>query len=227
MSRKKELDKETFAEVDRYLEGLFAPEDAVLSAATRAANEAGLPEIAVSVIQGKFLYLMAKLAGAKRILEVGTLAGFSTIWLGRALPEGGKLISLEFEARHAEVARSNIDRAGLTDKVTVMEGTASDSMKTLVERGEEPFDVVFLDANKDGYVDYLEWSLKLTRPGSLILADNVVRSGKVLDPPEDDSSARGAAAFNQELARDTRVEAVAFQQIGAKGHDGLAMAIVK
>lgn len=221
------MDQTLFNTVDAYIDSLFVPEDPVLDAAQKDADAAGMPLIAVSASQGKFLYLMAKAVGVRRILELGTLAGVSTIWLARALPDDGALVTCEFDPGHAQVAKANIARAGLDGKVTVEVGPALDTLKRLTADGAAPFDLVFLDADKGNYTNYLEWSLKLTRPGSLILADNVVRAGKVLDPESHDDSARGAAAFNRALAAESRVEAVAFQQIGTKGHDGMAMALVK
>lgn len=221
------MNQALFETIDRYIDDLFVPPDPVLDDALRAAEAAGLPDIQISPGQGKLLYLLAKLCGARRILEVGTLAGYSTIWLGRALPEDGRLITLEFDPAHADVARGNLARAGLDGRTEVLTGPALETLPVLHERREAPFDMVFLDADKANYTAYLGWSLRLLRPGGLILADNVIRGGAVLDPDPADESALGARAFNAALAAEPRVEAIAFQQIGAKGHDGLAMAIVK
>ncbi len=221
------MNQALFETIDRYIDDLFVPAHPVLDEALRAAEAAGLPDIQVSPGQGKLLYLLAKLCGARRILEVGTLAGYSTIWLGRALPDGGRLITLEFDPAHADVARGNLARAGLTDRTEVLTGPALETLPILQERGEAAFDMVFLDADKANYTAYLGWSLRLLRPGGLILADNVIRGGAVLDPDPTDESALGARAFNAALAAEPRLESIAFQQIGAKGHDGLAMAIVR
>lgn len=221
------MDTNLFAAIDAYIDGLFVPADPALEGALAAAAEAGLPEIQVSPGQGKLLYLLAKLRGARRILELGTLAGYSTIWLARALPEGGRLVTLEHSPAHAAVARRNLERAGLGDRAEVIVGAALESLPQLEARGEGPFDMVFIDADKGNYTAYLEWSLRLTGPGSLIIADNVVRQGKVLSPEADDASAAGARAFNAALAAEPRVEAIVVQQIGAKGHDGMAVALVR
>lgn len=221
------MDMSLFATVDAYIEGLFVPGDAALEGALAAAAEAGLPEIQVSPGQAKLLYLLAKLRGARRILELGTLGGYSAIWLARALPEGGRLVTLEFSPAHAAVARANLERAGLGGKAEVIEGAALETLPQLEARGEAPFDMVFIDADKVNYPAYLEWSLRLTAPGSLIIADNVVREGKVLSPAAGDESAIGARAFNAALAAEPRVEAIVVQQVGGKGHDGMAVALVR
>ena len=216
-----------FERIDAYIDGLFAPADPVLEAAVARTRAAGMPEIQVSAGQGKFLYLLAKLAGAQRILELGTLGGYSTIWLARALPADGRLVTLEFSEKHAEVARENISGAGLAGKVEVIVGAALDTLPKLAARGEPPFDMVFIDADKGNYTAYLDWCVKLSRPGALILADNVIREGEVMEPEKHDTMAKAAAAFNAALAKDARVEAILLQQVGLKGHDGLAMARVK
>ncbi len=221
------MEKDLFAAVDRYIDQLFVPSDPVLEATLSSAADAGMPQIHVSPGQGKLLYLLARLAGARRILEIGTLAGYSAIWLGRALPAGGRLVSLELRLEHAELARANLARAGLSDRVEVLVGPALESLQRLQAGCEQPFDLVFIDADKGGYTAYLEWALRLTRPGSLILADNLVRAGRVLDPDSADESVRGARAFNAALAANPRVEALVIQQVGSKGHDGLALAIVR
>jgi len=216
-----------FRRVDAYIDDLFAPEDEALLGAQARARAAGLPEIQVSANQGKLLYLFAKLIGARTILEVGTLAGYSTIWLARALPADGRLITLEMDPDHARVARENIEAANLAPRVEVVTGPALDTLPTLEGAGWAPFDLVFLDADKVNFPSYLDWSLKLARPGALILGDNVVREGKVLNPADDDPSALGAAAFNHQIARNPRLEAVLLQQVGIKGHDGLAIARIR
>ncbi|RIJ13929.1 O-methyltransferase [Henriciella mobilis] len=216
-------DGRLFEDVDTYINSLFAVEDGVLSRAIERTKAAGLPEIQLSPGQGKLVYLLAKLIGAKRILEVGTLGGYSTVWLGRALPEGGELISVELDPDHVAVARETLADAGLDSSCRVIEGKGLDVMSTLT--GD--FDMVFLDANKDGYPAYLKQAIRLVRPGGLIVADNVVREGAVLEPSKVDPNAIGAAAFNQALAGHPQLEAIVLQQVGIKGHDGLAIARVK
>ena len=212
-----------FEAVDTYINSLFAADDPVLDRAVERARTAGLPEIQVSPGQGKLIYLLAKMIGAKRIVEVGTLGGYSTVWLGRALPSDGQLVSIELDASHAAVARATIKDAGLSDRCEIIEGRGLDEMRAL----EPSFDLVFLDANKDGYPAYLKQAKRLLRRGGLIVADNVVREGAVLEPSKVDPNAIGAAAFNQALASDTDLEAIVLQQVGIKGHDGLAIARVK
>jgi predicted O-methyltransferase YrrM len=219
---------ELWGKVDDYLSGLFLPDDTVQDETLRASDAAGLPQIAVSPAQGKMLSLIAAASKAKNILEIGTLAGYSTIWLARALPPDGKLITLEFDPKHAEVARKNIARAGLDKKVEVRVGRAIDTLPELEAEGfARKFDLVFIDADKPGYTDYLHWSLKLTHPGSLIIADNVVRKGGVIDADSKDEFIQGIRRFNEALSKETSVSATAIQTVGAKGYDGLAFAVVK
>ncbi|MEM1106540.1 MAG: O-methyltransferase [Pseudomonadota bacterium] len=211
-----------FEDVDAYIDGLFIPQDPVLDNALREAAAAGLPEIQVSPGQGKFLYLLAKLIGARRILEVGTLGGYSTVWLGRALGEGGEIVSLELDPLHADVARRVLAAGGLQASWDVRTGAALDLLPGLAG----PVDLVFLDANKESYPAYLTHAVRLTRPGGLIVADNVVRRGEILHRSMD-PNVIGASAFNQALARHPKLEAIVLQQVGLKGHDGLALARVK
>jgi len=220
-------DLELFKAVDAYIEERFIVEDPALDAAMQAAEQAGLPPIAVSPVLGKYLHLLARLMGARRILEIGTLAGYSTIWLARALPEDGHVVTLEFEPKHAGVARANLDRAAVGPWVEIMVGTALDSLQEMADRGDPPFDMVFIDADKENYTAYLDWSIKLTRPGGLIIADNVVRDGRVLCDTDTDVRVTGVQAFNEALAKDTRVEALITQTAGVKGYDGIALALVK
>jgi predicted O-methyltransferase YrrM len=215
-----------FATIDRYIDDLFAPEDEVLTAARKEARKAGLPEIQVSSGQGKFIYLLAKTVGARRILELGTLGGYSAIWLARALPEDGLMVTLELEHKYAKVAASNLARAGLLNKVEIIVGPALDTLPKVVAR-KDPFDLVFLDADKVNYPNYFPLIMQTVRQGTLILADNVIRKGAVLDQNPDDPSAGAARAFNAMIAADPRLEAVVLQQVGIKGHDGLAIARVK
>ena len=219
---------ELWEKVDDYLTDLFLPEDTVQEETLRASDAAGLPPIAVSPAQGKLLSLVAAACKAKNILEIGTLAGYSTIWLARALPADGRLITLEFDDKHAEVACKNIARAGFDKKVEVRVGRAIDTLPRLESEGfAHKFDLVFIDADKPGYTDYLHWSLRLTHPGSLIIADNVVRKGGVIDADSKDEFVQGIRRFNEALAKETRVSATAIQTVGAKGYDGLAFAVVK
>jgi predicted O-methyltransferase YrrM len=220
------MSEDLWTAVDDYISELFVPSDPALEAALNASTEAGLPAINVAANQGKLLMLLARIRGARRILEIGTLGGYSTIWLGRALPPGGRLITLEFQAKHAEVARANIARAGLADVIDVRVGRAVDSLAALAAAGVEPFDFVFIDADKPGYVDYLDWSLKLTHPGSVIVADNVVRKGAIVDANSSDPDVQGMRRFNERLAAERRVDATQIQTVGTKGYDGLAIALV-
>lgn len=215
---------DAFLAVDRYIDNLFAPEDAALTGALERSRAAGLPAIQISAGQGKFLYLLAKLVGARRILELGTLGGYSTIWLARALPAEGRLVSLEYDPRHAEVARDNLARAGLADRVEVITGPALESLPDVIE-SHAPFDLAFVDADKVNYPNYLALIVPAVRKGGLILGDNVIRAGAVLEPAND--AAKATADFNAVIAADTRLEAVILQQVGIKGHDGLAIARVK
>lgn len=216
-------DGRLFEDVDTYINSLFAGPDAVLDRAIARSAEAGLPDIQLTPGQGKLVYMLAKMIGASRILEVGTLGGYSTVWLGRALAEDGELVSVELEPSHAQIARETLKDAGLANRCQVIEGRGLDEMAAL----DPYFDMVFLDANKDGYPAYLKQALRLTRPGGLIVADNVVREGAVLQPSKVDPNAIGAAAFNQALASHPQLEAIILQQVGIKGHDGLAVARVK
>ncbi|HLZ84138.1 MAG TPA: O-methyltransferase [Caulobacteraceae bacterium] len=221
------MDDDLLSQVDRYIDALFAVEDAHLAAALAQSKAAGLPDIQVSAGQGKFLYLLAKIAGARRILELGTLGGYSTIWLARALPPDGRLVSLEYEPRHAQVAGASLARAGLADKVEVVVGPALETLPGVIARAGGPFDLVFVDADKVNYSNYLRLIMGAVRSGSLILADNVIRRGAILADRPADEAAAAARDFNALLAADDRLEAVILQQVGVKGHDGLAIARVK
>jgi predicted O-methyltransferase YrrM len=212
--------------VDRYITDLFVPPDPALDAALQATADAGMPLINVAPNQGKLLHVLALAHGARTILEVGTLAGYSTIWLARALPNGGRLVTLEVDPKHAEVARANVARAGLADVVDLRLGPALDTLPQLVAEGQGPFDMVFIDADKPNTTAYFEWALKLTRRGSLIIADNVVRDGAVIDADSADASVQGVRRFNAALAAEPRVTASVIQTVGSKGYDGLAFAIV-
>jgi caffeoyl-CoA O-methyltransferase len=210
-------------EIDSYVEKLFTPPDPVLEDAMRRSREAGLPEIQVPPNEGALLRLLAEIAGARRILEIGTLGGYSTIHLARALPEDGSLVSLEVDEGHAGVARENVAEAGLGDMVEVRVGDARKLLANMVEDDEEPFDLVFIDADKESYPEYLEWALQLSRPGSLILGDNAIRGGSVLDAK--DESARAMREFNEALAKNPRLSAIILPLIRERV-DGLAIARV-
>ena len=216
-----------YEQVDEHLSQLFGDaSDPVLDGALRRAEEAGLPAIQISAPQGRLLQVLALACGARSILEVGTLAGYSTIWLARALPADGHLLSLELDPTHAEVARENLREAGLADRVEVRVGRALDVLDELRTSGTEPFDLVFIDADKPPYTEYLHAAIELSRPGTLIIGDNVVREGRILDPG-DDQAAAGVARFNSALASDPRVTGAITQVVGTKGHDGLALAVVR
>ncbi|MET8740084.1 O-methyltransferase [Streptomyces sp. NPDC004728] len=215
-----------WTEVDDYFNGLLVGPDEALDAAVEASDGAGLPAIQVAANQGKLLNLLARLQGARTVLEIGTLGGYSTIWLARALPEGGKVVTLEADPAYAEVARANIERAGLADVVEIRVGRALDTLPELAAQGYGPFDVVFIDADKPSNPDYLAWSLKLTRPGSLIVADNVVRDGEVVDGESEDPKVRGVRRFTELVAAEPTLTATALQTVGSKGYDGLMMALV-
>jgi len=212
--------------IDRYLTDALLPPDEALEAALAASDAGGLPAIAVAPNQGRMLELFARSIGARRILEIGTLGGYSTIWLGRALPSDGRLISLEFDPHHAEVARNNILHAGLADRVEVRVGRAVDNLPGLEAEGAGPFDMVFIDADKPSNPDYFAWAMKLTRPGSLIIVDNVVRAGAVANAASSDPNVLGVRKMNEMIAAEPRVLATAVQTVGSKGHDGFAMILV-
>lgn len=215
-----------WVDVDRYVADLFEPPDDVLTAALAASDAAGLPSIHVTPSQGRFLWILARSIGAQAILEVGTLAGYSTIWLARALPVGGRIVTLEADPHHAAVARANITRAGLSDVVDLRIGRAGDTLPALARELGGPFDLIFIDADKPSYPDYLRWAVDLARPGSLIIADNIVRDGAVADAASTDASVRGVRRFNEHLAAHPRLSATVVQTVGSKGHDGFALAIV-
>jgi predicted O-methyltransferase YrrM len=212
--------------VDQYITDMLVPADAVLDAALEASNAAGLPAIAVTPAQGKLLHLLARLQGARRILEIGTLGAYSTIWLGRALPTDGYLVTLEANPEHAKVAQTNISRAGLDTIVDMRLGPALDTLPQIAAEGADAFDFIFIDADKRNIPKYFEFARKLSRPGSLIIVDNVVRDGRVIDAKSDDPDIQGIRRFNQMLAVAKGVYATAIQTVGAKGHDGFAIVLV-
>ncbi|MEU6623374.1 O-methyltransferase [Streptomyces litmocidini] len=212
--------------VDQYITETIAPADEALTAALADSAAAGLPEIAVAPNQGKLLHLLAATQGARNVLEIGTLGGYSTIWLARALPADGRLITLEYDPAHADVARANIARAGLDKIVEVRTGAALDSLPRLEAEGAGPFDLVFIDADKVNNPHYVAWALKLSRPGTVIIVDNVVRNGKVATPDPDDPAITGTREMFDLIAREPRLDATALQTVGTKGYDGLLLARV-
>jgi predicted O-methyltransferase YrrM len=218
------MSKEKWTAVDQYIAEQFIPPDPALESALQAASIAGLPAINVAPNQGKLLMLLARAMGARKVLEIGTLGGYSTIWLARALPADGRLFTLEFDPKHAEVATSNIARAGLARIVNIRVGRALDSLPHLI--AEAPFDLIFIDADKTGYAGYFQWALKLARTGTLIVADNVVRDGKIIDAESSDENVQGIRRFNDAVAAEPRVMATAIQTVGSKGYDGLAFVLV-
>ncbi|OHV31007.1 MULTISPECIES: O-methyltransferase [Pseudofrankia] len=220
------MTRELWDAVDDYFEGLLVPADPALAAALRASDAAGLPAIQVSASQGKLLQLLARTVGARSILEVGTLGGYSTIWLARALPAGGRLVTLEVDPAHAAVARANAERAGVADVVDVRVGAALETLPKLAAEGGGPFDLVFIDADKPNNPGYFEWALRLTRPGSLIIIDNVVRGGAVADPDNTEPSVVGTRRVHELIAAEPRVSATAVQTVGTKGYDGFTLAFV-
>ena len=217
--------QKVWIDVDRYLVETLHLSDPVLEAVIEANAAAQLPAIDVTPNQGKLLHLFAKLMQARKILEIGTLGGYSTIWLARALPPEGRLVSLEFSPKHAEVAASNIRRAGLSNRVEIRVGAALDLLPE-VEKGLAPFDLIFIDADKPNNPGYLEWAVKLSRPGTLIIVDNVVRDGAVRDAASQDPAIQGTRHMFDLMSQDSRLSSTALQTVGSKGYDGFAMALV-
>ncbi len=220
------MNQETWDAVDQYINDTLVATDDALDAALADTAAAEMPAINVTPNQGQMLAILARSIGAKHILEIGTLGGYSTILLARALPPGGKVITLEFSPKHVEVARGNIARAGLTDVVDIRQGAALDSLAVIATEGHEPFDMVFVDADKNNNPGYFEWAMKLTRPGSLIIVDNVIRKGAVADADSDDPYVHGVRRMHEMIAADSRVLATALQTVGAKGYDGFTLLLV-
>ena len=220
------MNQEQWTAVDHYISETVVPSDAALDAAIEASSKAELPAIAVTPNQGKLLQIFARLVHARRVLEIGTLGGYSTIWLARALPEGGRVISLELNPKHAEVARANIERAGLSKRVEIRLGRAQDTLPKLAAEAKDPFDLIFIDADKASIPQYFTWSLKLSRPGSVIIVDNVVRKGAVIDAASSDEDVQGVRRLNDMLATEKRVTATTIQTVGSKGYDGFTLALV-
>ncbi|HUZ40183.1 MAG TPA: O-methyltransferase [Acidimicrobiales bacterium] len=220
------MSADQWTNVDEYLVRLLLPPDSALEETLDQSTEARLPPISVAPNQGKLLELLAGIQRSRRILEIGTLGGYSTIWLARALPDDGRLVTLELEPMHAEVARKNIDRAGLGPLVDIRVGPAATSLQHLIDDGAEPFDFIFIDADKEGYPKYLELSLQLCRPGTVIVADNVVRDGEIVNSSSSDERVQGVRAFLELVAASDRIEGTAVQTVGSKGYDGFALLVV-
>jgi predicted O-methyltransferase YrrM len=218
--------QDVWTAVDGYFGDLLIARDEKLDAALAANRKAGLPAIDVSRLQGKFLELLVRISGARRILEIGTLGGYSTIWLARGLPEGGRIVTLEFDPHHAEVARANLEHAGVLDRVDLRVGRAIDTLPKLENTADSPFDLIFIDADKESYPEYLDWTLRLSRVGTVIVADNVVRDGRVVEADCDDERVQGVRRFTERLAAEPRLSATVLQNVGTKGYDGLALAVV-
>lgn len=221
------MTQELWTAVDDYVQRMLIAPNPVLDAALVSSAEAGLPDIQVAPNQGMLLHLLARMQHPKRILEIGTLGGYSTIWLAMALAPGGRLITLEYEPRHAQVAQENIARAGLADRVEIRVGRALDSLAQLAAEGLDSFDLIFIDADKPNNPDYFRWALALSRPGTAIIVDNVVRDGRVVDDASTDGSVRGVREMFDVIAAEPRVDATAIQTVGVKGYDGLLLALVK
>jgi len=220
------MSEEQWTAVDQYINDLLIPREEVLEAAIQSSTAAGLPSIQVSPTEGKFLMILALAQRAQTALEIGTLGGYSTIWLARGLPANGRLTTLELDQKHAEVARANVARAGLANVVDVIVGPALETLPRLAAEKRGPFDLIFIDAAKNEYPQYLKWALTLSRTGSVIVADNVVWRGAVLDASSNDPNIQGIRSFNEMLAAEPRLEATAIQTVGARGHDGFAIAVV-
>ncbi|HXT26446.1 MAG TPA: O-methyltransferase [Candidatus Eisenbacteria bacterium] len=220
------MSQDQWTAVDRYFTEQLHLSDAALEAVMQANSAAALPAIDVAPNQGKLLHLLVRLTHTRKILEIGTLGGYSTIWLARALPPGGRLISLEFSPRHADIARSNIQRAGLSDRVEIRVGPALESLPVVEKEGLGPFDFIFIDADKPNNPGYLEWAINLSRPGALIIVDNVVRDGAIVDASSTDPTIQGTRRMFEMMSLDSRLSSTALQTVGSKGYDGFAMAMV-
>ena len=218
--------KDIWNQVDQYYTVALIPNGDDFDAALVANRDAGLPPIDVTPLQGKFLDILVRATGSKRILEIGTLGGYSTLWIARALPDDGEVVTLELESHHAHIAKQNLEAAGFACRVDLRIGPAAESLAALVQKQVAPFDFIFIDADKASYPDYLQWSLKLSRPGALIVADNVVRDGKVIDPENPDPYIRGVRRFTEMVSAEPRLRATALQTVAGKGYDGFIIAVV-
>lgn len=215
-----------FEQVDNYISDILAPEDEALKLTLRSLEEENIPDMSISPNQGKLLQVMAKMCNAKRILELGTLGGYSTIWLAKSVPANGKVTTIEYDPRYAEVAKRNIQQAGLSEKVEIRVGRALDVLSQLMDENVAPFDMIFIDADKPPYTEYFQMALKLSRPGTIIVADNVIRNGKVLDEHSDDEKVQGVQRFNKMLGTCPGITATILQTVGVKEYDGIAIAVV-
>lgn len=220
------MNTEIFLQVDRYISSLLATEDKALIDTIKSLDNEGLPQHSVSANQGKFLQVMMIVSNAKKVLELGTLGGYSTIWIARALPDNGKVITIEVDKHHGDVAQKNIDNAGLSQKVDLRIGKALDILPKLIAENGEPFDMIFIDADKPPYADYFEYALQLSRPGTLIICDNVIREGKILDNNSTDEKVLGVQRLNKMLSENKKVTATILQTVGVKEYDGMAIAVV-
>jgi predicted O-methyltransferase YrrM len=220
------MTQELWTAVDQYINETLISGDPILEATLQASETAGLPPIQVSPPQGKMLHILARSIKARNILEIGTLGGYSTIWMARALPAGGRLLTLEADAKHAEVARANVARAGLAEMVELRLGPALDTLPYVAAENRGAFDLIFIDANKSTMAEYFDWSLKLSRPGTMLIADNVIRSGAVVDAASKDADVQGVRRFNERVAAEPRVSATEIQTVGSKGYDGFALVLV-
>ncbi|MGX7666674.1 O-methyltransferase [Flavobacterium pedocola] len=220
------MDTELFSQVDKYISGLLAPEDKALTDTIKSLDTEGLPQHSVSANQGKFLQVMMIACNATKVLELGTLGAYSTIWIARALPKDGKVITIEVDKQHGEVAQKNIDNAGLTEKVDLRVGKALDILPQIIAENGKPFDMIFIDADKPPYTEYFDYALKLARPGTLIICDNVIREGKVLDNNSTDEKVQGVQRLNKMLSENTKVTATILHTVGVKEYDGMAIAVV-
>jgi len=221
------MNEELWKQVDDYINGVAIGHDPALEAAAASAVAAQLPPISVTPAYGKLLHLLARVQRATRILEIGTLAGYSTIWLARAVPEGGRVVTIESNPKHADLARANIETAGLGNRVDIRIGSALDVLPHLATQKQPPFDFTFIDADRTGLADYFDWAVRLSRSGSVIIVDNVVRKGGVIDSASDNVDVKGIRRFNERLRRDARVDATMMQTVSAKGYDGFAMVLVR
>lgn len=220
------MSKETWAAVEHYYGGILAPDDAALEHALQSSEAAGMPRIQVSALQGKLLYLLARMVSARNILEIGTLGGYSTIWMARALPDDGRLITLEANEKHAEVARENFARAGVAGQIELRLGKAQETLPQIAAEGRGPFDLIFIDANRSSLPEYFAWSLRLARRGSVIVVDNVVREGAVLNVESSDADIQGIRQFAEMAAAEKRVSSTVIQTVGSKNYDGFAILLV-
>ncbi|MBT2517643.1 O-methyltransferase [Streptomyces sp. ISL-90] len=217
---------ENWRRVDEYLAATLLDDDPTLTQTLAATTSEGLPAIEVTPLAGKLLHLLARMTGARRVLEVGTLGGYSTIWLARGIPDDGRVVTLEAVQKHADLARANLERAGVSDKVEIVVGLAADTLPLIAERGDEPFDLVFIDADKQSNTIYIDWAIRLGQPGTVIVVDNVGRMGEVANPATEDEMVIGTQRALELLGSDPRVDATALQTVGTKGWDGVAIAVV-